>query len=244
VKKKSSADNFLVLGVHNWNLKSFRKFSHKAKNGNWYYQTDKSVLNETYLETLNPKYIFVLHWSEIIPKNLVQKYNFVIFHMTDLPFGRGGSPLQNLISLGYSETKISAIKATPALDEGDIFLKRHLDLSGNAMEIYSRASDISMLMAIEISNENFELKSQSGKVTNFTRRTPDQSEFPHNFVTLTQLHNFIRMLDAPNYPSAFIDYGNYRFFFENSNYLNGELSVTAKIVMRDLGQDSTSIDQY
>ena len=30
--------------------------------------------------------------------------------MTDLPYGRGGSPLQNLIIRGFESTKISAIE--------------------------------------------------------------------------------------------------------------------------------------
>jgi len=44
--------------------------------------------------------------------------------MTDLPFGRGGSPLQNLIERGIKKTKISAIKVDGGIDTGDIFFKR------------------------------------------------------------------------------------------------------------------------
>ena len=47
--------------------------------------------------------------------------------MTDLPFGRGGSPLQNLIERGIKQTKISAIKCVKELDGGDIYLKRDLE---------------------------------------------------------------------------------------------------------------------
>ena len=47
--------------------------------------------------------------------------------MTDLPFGRGGSPLQNLIVRGFEETMTSAIKVTKGIDTGDIYLKeKHL----------------------------------------------------------------------------------------------------------------------
>ena len=44
--------------------------------------------------------------------------------MTDLPFGRGGSPLQNLIVRGYKSTKLTAIKVQSGIDTGDIYLKK------------------------------------------------------------------------------------------------------------------------
>ncbi|MGG3804445.1 hypothetical protein [Metabacillus fastidiosus] len=59
--------------------------------------------------------------------------------MTDLPFGRGGSLLQNLIVRGIYETKISAIKCVKELDAGQIYVKESLFLYGNVKEIYLRA---------------------------------------------------------------------------------------------------------
>jgi methionyl-tRNA formyltransferase len=44
--------------------------------------------------------------------------------MTDLPFGRGGSPLQNLISRKIYNTKLSAIRVVKELDAGPVFLKK------------------------------------------------------------------------------------------------------------------------
>ena len=52
--------------------------------------------------------------------------------MTDLPFGRGGSPLENLILRGHTSTVISAIKCAPELDSGDIYLQKPLSLYGSA----------------------------------------------------------------------------------------------------------------
>ena len=59
--------------------------------------------------------------------------------MTDLPFGRGGSPLQNLITRGISKTKISALRCNEEIDAGPIYLKRPLSLHGSAEEIYQLA---------------------------------------------------------------------------------------------------------
>ena len=44
--------------------------------------------------------------------------------MTDLPYGRGGSPLQNLILKGKKTTKITAFKMIDKIDAGPIYLKK------------------------------------------------------------------------------------------------------------------------
>ncbi len=63
--------------------------------------------------------------------------------MTDLPYGRGGSPLQNLILNKIYTTKISAIKVTKELDEGDIYLKEDFNISkGSAKRFYENASNL------------------------------------------------------------------------------------------------------
>ncbi len=49
------------------------------------------------LEQMEPDWIFFPHWSHLIPPEIHQRWRCVIFHMTDLPFGRGGSPFQNLL---------------------------------------------------------------------------------------------------------------------------------------------------
>ena len=57
-------------------------------------------LTRAALEQAKPRYVFFPHWSHIIPEDIHGAFECVIFHMTDLPFGRGGSPLQNLIARG------------------------------------------------------------------------------------------------------------------------------------------------
>ena len=57
--------------------------------------------------------------------------------MTDLPYGRGGSPLQNLIIIrGLKTTKITAFKCVAEIDVGPVYLKKTLSLEGNAQDIY------------------------------------------------------------------------------------------------------------
>ena len=76
--------------------------------------------------TVEPRYIFFPHWSWKIPKEIYEHYECVAFHMTDLPYGRGGSPLQNLIVREKYYTQISAFRVTEGMDEGPIYLKHPL----------------------------------------------------------------------------------------------------------------------
>ena len=48
------------------------------------------------LEKIKPKYA-LFHTGLIKYQKIFENFNCIIFHMTDLPYGRGGSPLQNLI---------------------------------------------------------------------------------------------------------------------------------------------------
>ena len=73
---------------------------------------------------IDPQWIFVPHWSHLIPESIWGKWPTVIFHMTDLPYGRGGSPLQNLIQRGHSTTMLSALRCSNDLDAGEIFIKQ------------------------------------------------------------------------------------------------------------------------
>jgi len=88
------------------------------------------------------KYVFVPFWSWYIPPTIYKHWNVVIFHMTDLPYGRGGSPLQNLIVRGHTKTVISALKCTKGIDAGPIYCKSPLSLEGSAENIYDRADMI------------------------------------------------------------------------------------------------------
>ncbi len=220
--------NIVVATIKSWNIENFKKI--RNKDYNWILIDQKKDLNYDNLKSLDPKYVFFPHWSWIIPANIHENFNCVVFHMTDLPFGRGGSPLQNLISRGIYKTKISAIKVAEGLDAGDIYMKRDLDLSeGNAEEIFKRASDIVFKMIEEIVKKDPKPVPQTGEVVEFKRRTPKESEIPAD-ATPDKVHDWIRMLDAEGYPRAFIVRDGLRYeFFESKK---GSDHVESKVIIK------------
>ena len=153
--------------------------------------------------------------------------------MTDLPFGRGGSPLQNLIVRGIYQTKISAIAVDKGVDTGDIYFKEPIDIEhGNADEILTRISDIVFEKMIPrfIDSDPAPAK-QEGEPVSFKRRTPEDSKIPEG-LSQKQIYDYIRMLDGEGYPAAYKDVGDERLYFKNARLTNDRVTAEVTIIRR------------
>lgn len=201
------------------------------------YDADVTIINHkedftlSNLSDLSPDYIFLPHWSYIIPKEIYDTFNCIVFHMTDLPYGRGGSPLQNLIVKGHEQTKISALRVTEGVDTGDIYLKKDLALYGTAEEIFLRASKVIIEMIEEILANAPTPIPQSGEVTAFKRRTPQQSDVS-SLSSLELLHDHIRMLDSEGYPHAFLETDHFRIEFTRAGLKKDHLIADVRITKK------------
>ena len=134
--------------------------------------TEKEDLTYERLYKMSPRYVFLPFWSYYIPSKIYNNFECVIFHCTDLPYGRGGSPLQNLILRGYKKTKITALRCAKELDAGPIYMKsRWIDISaGTADEIYDKFYEIIVNEMIPwIIKYQPEPVPQEGKVVIFKR---------------------------------------------------------------------------
>ncbi len=201
-------------------------------NSNFKLIRNKKDLNYSDLNELSPEYIFFPHWSYLIPEKIYKKFKCVIFHMTDVPFGRGGSPLQNLIVRGYTDTFISAIKCVKKIDSGPIYLKKPLNINGSAEEIYLRANEIVKNMILHIIHNKPEPIEQKGTLVTFKRRKPEQGSW-ENAKNLDEVYNYIRMLDADGYPLSFIKIGKFKLEFSRVSKKAGSLLSDVKITLDD-----------
>ena len=131
--------NYIVATIKDWNIAAYKRNVHKLV-GNWHLVTDMEGLDKI-VDDLKPEYIFFPHWSWVVPERITNRYECVCFHMTDVPYGRGGSPLQNLITRGHKNTRLTAIKMVQELDAGPVYTKTELSLAGSAQEIFKRASE-------------------------------------------------------------------------------------------------------
>ena len=196
--------------------------------------TRPEELVEERLRQINPAYIFFPHWSTKIPSSIWDNYESIIFHMTDLPYGRGGSPLQNLILRGHQATMLSAIRCVEGLDAGPVYLKQPLSLFGSAQEIFNRADKIIESMIVDILNKHPTPTPQVGEPITFKRRKPEDSHLG-SVQSLKEIYDIIRMLDAEDYPKAFFDVNHFRFEFSHAKH-DGD-SIQANVTIRPIQEE-------
>lgn len=222
---------YLVVGSKPWNRKVFDRVIRRFP-GKWHFVGRREDLHLEGVRAINPRYIFFLHWSWLVPEEIVRRYECVCFHMTDVPFGRGGSPLQNLIVRGYRATKLTALKMTEEFDAGPVYLKEPLSLEGGAEEVYIRATNIAAGMIRHIVDKEPRPFAQRGRVVVFRRRKAADSRLPLGAEFVQELHDFIRMLDADGYPRAFIEYGRFRLEFARSTLYDDRIEANVVITQK------------
>lgn len=218
---------FVLATDKKWHDDLFKFLLQKRSNEKWYRIRVKNELNKEKLKALNPAIIFIPHWSHIIPPEIFENFECIVFHMTDLPYGRGGSPLQNLIVRGHENTKISAIRVEKGIDTGDLYLKKHLNLNGTAEEVFLRSAAVIKEMIKEIIDSNLQPEIQKGEITNFKRRKPEDGNIAE-LEDIQKIYDFIRMLDAPGYPKAFLEIGNMKLEFTRAS-LKADKSILADV---------------
>jgi methionyl-tRNA formyltransferase len=223
--------NYLVLGCKPWNRRVFEERLRRLP-GRWGYIGSQKDFTLDGVEKISPRYIFFLHWSWKVPQELIERFECVGFHMTDVPYGRGGSPLQNLIVRGHRETRLTALRMTAEFDAGPVYMKAPLSLEGGAEEIYWRASRLSAEMIQRIIQREPKPVPQQGEPVIFKRRKPKESEIKR-VASLEELHDLIRMLDAEGYPQAFLRRAGFRFEFSRPALYNGRIVADVKITRGD-----------
>jgi len=202
--------------------------------GQWTWVRNPHELSEV-ITYESPRYVFFLHWNWLVPRATWEQHECVCFHMTDVPYGRGGSPLQNLIVAGHAVTKLTALRMVEEMDAGPVYIKHDLGLNGSAQEIYLRAGMLSVETIRWMIATEPTPSPQQGEAVVFRRRIPEQSRIPED-IDIDQLYDLIRMLDADGYPHAFIDHGSFRLQFRAVNS-SGE-QLTAQVIISKLSGEA------
>jgi len=227
----------IIATIKSWNIARAQALQKKYKEmHDICIYTKKEEFTAENVCDFEPDYIFLPHWSYIMPREITDNWECVVFHMTDLPYGRGGSPLQNLIVRGHKETKISAIKMTEKLDGGPVYMKHALSLKGSAQEIFIRCADIIFEEMIPLFLEGENQKKlkpvpQQGEPVIFKRRKPEESQITPD-MDLEKIYDYIRMLDAEGYPRAFMEFGEYCLEFEQADFSKEKKELSARVVFR------------
>ncbi|WP_129597813.1 methionyl-tRNA formyltransferase [Methanohalophilus profundi] len=226
-------NKIIIATIKSWNIKNALKFKEEyCEKYDVLIITKKDDLNYETIKQHDPEYIFFPHWSWIIPEIIYTNFECVVFHITDLPYGRGGSPLQNLILRKVYNTKISAIKVEQNLDAGEVYIKKDFYIGlGSAEEIFMEASNIIFEMINYIVDKSPEPQYQSGEPVFFKRRTPSESDISKpDFKNYDDIYDFIRMLDGEGYPKSFLKIGNFKILFSDIHKKGDKLTGRFDVV--------------
>lgn len=153
--------------------------------------------------------LFILSYSKIIKPAYLQlnKHNIVV-HESNLPEGKGWSPLTWQIIEGKNECTISLFEAAEDVDAGRIYLKDCINLKGNELveDIRKLQAEKTFEMCIEfLLNYKKSIENsyeQNGEESFYPRRTPRDSELDINRSIKDQF-NLLRTVDNEKYPAFF-----------------------------------------
>lgn len=180
-------------------------------------------------------YIFFFHWSTIVPKEIYEHYNCVVIHTSNLPDGRGGSPLQNQIVDEIIHTRVNAIKMVKELDAGPIYMNIPITLQGTISDIWMTIAQSAKIIIFEmIENPNLEPITQlvRGDEKKYHRRKDNQLRLEDYSDDGSKIYDFIRMLDGGKYPKAYIEIGNYRLEFSRASFDGQEILADVTITKK------------
>lgn len=152
--------------------------------------------------------LFILSYHKIIEQNYLNKnkYNLVI-HESDLPQGKGWAPLFWQILEGKNEIVFSMFEAGDGVDNGDIYLKQKLTLTGYELneELRHKQAKLIIEMCVNfVNNYNQFLtpEKQTGEESFYSKRTAKDSELDIN-KTIKEQFNLLRIVNNDDYPAFF-----------------------------------------
>ena len=130
-----------------------------------------------------------------------------MLHPSPLPKYRGGSPIQNQIINGETQSAVTIIEMTDKLDAGDILAQESISLDGNIKEILKRLTRVGTRVTKRIVSGTITRRKQDETEATFYNRRKEKD----NEITVREilnqdsqyLYNKIRMLGDP-YPCAYI----------------------------------------
>ena len=166
----------------------------RQKNVNWLRVSSKKDLNPAL--DVNPDWIFFFHWSYIVSENVWKNFNCVTFHTSNLPYDRGGSPIQNQILKGVKNSIVNAIKMSGDVDAGPIYCSKPVTLQGSLTDIWLAIADQTKILIRDCIVNDLKPTPQEASDINSNKRRKTSSIPVNSLSEIIEFYDHIRMLDA------------------------------------------------
>lgn len=149
----------------------------------------------------------------------------IVVHASDLPQGRGFSPLVWQVLEGRNDIPLSMILMADAADAGDILMQRSIAFSGHELndEMRDTMGRAISEMCVDLANshEPPKLRAQEGIPSWYPRRKSEDSQLdPHR--TIAEQFALLRVVDNDRYPAFFDLHGQrYTLKIERTGAIGG-----------------------
>lgn len=157
---------------------------------------------------------FYLSCHEIIPPDvLARNRRNLVAHASDLPRGRGMSPLTWQILEGCNRIPVCLLEAVEAVDAGPVIYREYLDFEGH--ELIDEMRDALGRLCVRLCRRFLDEPSppegepQSGTPSYYRWRTPADSALDPG-QSIAEQFNHLRVADNERYP-VFFDWRGHRY---------------------------------
>lgn len=173
----------------------------------------KAHLTDKIEELQGGEILFLISCSQIVPREVRDFYaKTLVIHESDVPKGRGWSPMAWQILEGRDMFTVSLIEAGDRVDTGAVWAKRKFWIPLDALsEEINRARDARRRELMDFAMVNFGKvtpEEQQGEATYYGRRTPEMSRIDPDRSIASQF-DLLRICE-PRFP-AFFDLRGHRY---------------------------------
>lgn len=159
---------------------------------------------------------FYFGYSRIVGNKIRSRHDInLVVHESDLPSGRGWSPLTWQVLQGAQEIMVTLFEAVDAVDSGVIYGQTVIELQGHELisdlRLHQAAATFKLCteFILEYPAVLKKKREQRGTPSYFQKRTPADSQIDVNR-SLADQFNLLRVCDNQRYP-AWFDYAGVRY---------------------------------
>lgn len=197
----------------------------------WYVSYAKKLINELLYngvkaslvyspeEISNGDICFILSFEKLINENYLKKNKCnVVCHASDLPQGKGWSPMTWQILEGKKNITVSMFEASSGIDSGEIYNKKEFLVEGHELlnELRFKLAETIEAMALDFTlNVNDYIKNvikQVGAESFYKKRMAADSKIDPE-KSIKEIFNMLQVADNEKYP-VFFELKGYRYILK------------------------------
>ena len=161
-------------------------------------------------EIRNGDILFILSCDKILDVKALSKHkNNIVIHESDLPIGKGWSPLSYQVECGLNKIPITLFEADEILDSGKWYLKDTINLVGyELIDQIRKKQAVKSFEMIEHYLSQYPMigNTQKGKDSYYKKRSLKNQALDVD-KSLREQFDILRVCDNNNYPATFSIFG-------------------------------------